>query len=486
MDQYVALYLRISRDPAGRVEGVGRQEAWGRDYAARHWPGVPVRVFADNNLSADESTHRPEYEQLRKAIAAGEVAHLWAVEQSRLTRVEVHWFELASDLLAADITEIHTDRDGVVRLDEVAGIKAVLAASERRRLKRRVNDTLTSLANEGRPPGGPVFGYRRTVDAEGRRALEVDPDLAPHIRAAADMVLGGWSLSAVAREMEARGVPTRLGGRWTHSNVKGMLTAPTVAAQRVHQGEVIREGNWDPILDKGTWERLCDMLGAQHEVVRPDGTVQKVGGRRRNPGRIYLLTGGVARCGREGCGAALVARRRINHKSERTPLYFCDKDHGGCGRLGALAGEPFPDGSPGVESTVVRLLFERLRTPEFMAMVAEDDTAEARDALTRRIDGVKDRRRKLARRWARGELDDGEWDDARDELDTLRAGLVADLEALAPVTRVDVTAVLAGWAELPMPERRSFVDLYIAQVRVSPAKPGAKVFDPGRVTVEWR
>ena len=90
------------------------------------------------------------------------------MEQTRLERREVQWFELAAELDAAGITEVHTDRDGIVRVrDEVAGIKAVLAAAEVRKLKRRVNDKLDELAALGRPAGGRYFGYRRVVDDDG-------------------------------------------------------------------------------------------------------------------------------------------------------------------------------------------------------------------------------------------------------------------------------------------------------------------------------
>lgn len=483
MGPYVALYLRISRDKSGRVEGVARQETWGRDYANRAWPNLPVRVFADNNLSADEDTHRPEYELLRKAIRAGEVAQLWTVEQSRITRVEIHWFELAADLIDIGVNEIHTDRDGIVRLDEVAGIKAVLAAAERRRLQRRVTDTLSSLAAEGRPTGGPVFGYKRTVDAEGRKALEVIPELADAIRHAAELVLLGWSLSAVAREMEARGIPTRLGGRWSHSNVKGMLTAPVVAGKRVHRGEVVRDGNWEPILDEVTWSRLCNMLGGRRDVTHPDGTVQHVGGGRRLA-RRYLLTGGTACCGR--CGAALVARRRRNHQQEPVPIYFCDKDHQGCGRLGVIAGDPLPDGDPGLESAVVTALLEHLQSAAFLALLEHDDTTERRDTLTRRLREVTDRRARLARTWAQGNLTDIDWDEARAELDIVRQGLEHELAQLVPVGNVDPDAVTEGWVHMDLHERRQVIDMCIKRVVVAPATPGAKRFDPGRVSIEWR
>ena len=175
MDQStVALYCRISVDRQGRKEGVDAQERWGREYAAEHWPGCPVRVFSDNNVSAARDDIRPEYDQLRAAIRAGEITHLWAVEQSRLERRELHWFELAAELDAAGIKTVDTLRDGVLQVhDDVAGIRAVLNAGEVRKLKRRVNDKLDELAAQGRPAGGAFFGYRRTVTAAGMKTLEI-------------------------------------------------------------------------------------------------------------------------------------------------------------------------------------------------------------------------------------------------------------------------------------------------------------------------
>ncbi|MPY84663.1 MAG: hypothetical protein GEV00_15370 [Actinophytocola sp.] len=171
MTRYIALYCRISVDRAGRKEGVTAQERWGRAYAAQTWPGVPVRVFADNDLSAAaDDVVRPEYERLREAIERGEVAHVWAVEQYRLERREIQWFEFAATMDAAGISELHTNRDGIVRVrDDVAGIKAVLGAGEVRRLKQRINDTLAEKAAQGEPPGSRPFGYERGTTEDGTK-----------------------------------------------------------------------------------------------------------------------------------------------------------------------------------------------------------------------------------------------------------------------------------------------------------------------------
>src|SRR5215218_3122100 len=106
-DRYVALYCRISKDRQGRAEGVADQEVVGRRYSAEKWPGMPVVVFSDNDISAaDPTAYRPGYERLREEVRRGGPAHLWTMEQSRLERDEIGWFVLAAELLAADVTEV--------------------------------------------------------------------------------------------------------------------------------------------------------------------------------------------------------------------------------------------------------------------------------------------------------------------------------------------------------------------------------------------
>src|SRR6266545_4049529 len=193
MTGYAAIYARLSPRPDGSYEGVPAQAKWGRAYAAKTWPGVEVKVFTDAGISAANGDHRPGFEAMRAAVARGEVAHLWAVEQTRLERREVEWFRLAAELDAAGITELHTNRDGIVRVrDEVAGIKAVLAAGEVRKLTVRINDRLAENASKGLPPGSTLFGYSHGVNDDGDKTYIEIPEQAEAIRWAADKVLSGW------------------------------------------------------------------------------------------------------------------------------------------------------------------------------------------------------------------------------------------------------------------------------------------------------
>ena len=252
----VAVYCRISIDKSGRREGVEAQERWGREYAAERWPGAVVRVFVDNNLSAARDDRRPGYEALRAAVRAGEITHVWTVEQSRLERRKAPWFELAAELIAAGIDEVHTRRDGLVRLDDIGSdVRAIVNARYVADLKKRIRDKSAELAREGRPSGAVVFGYRHGLDERGRKALHV--------------VAGAGRRGPLGRRRDAlRVVDDGRRGRAdrarVHRGAQGKPAAhvgscgassrsPTIAGRRVHRGDDIGPGNWDA--DHATWTR---------------------------------------------------------------------------------------------------------------------------------------------------------------------------------------------------------------------------------------
>lgn len=478
----MGIYCRLSPRPDGSYEGVDLQNKWGRSYAARVWPDCPVRVFADRGISAANDDHRPEYEALRAAVRAGQIGHVWAVEQTRLERREVQWFELAAELDAAGITEVHTDRDGIVRVrDEVAGIKAVLAAAEVRKLKRRVNDKLDELAAIGRPAGGRYFGYRRVVDDQGVPTLEVVPEQAEAIRWAADAVLSGWSLTSIGRRLNQDGHRGALGGLWGVSSVRQMLVSPAVAGLRVHRGVIVGPGNWSPILATDVWQAVRAKLAKPRSVVGADGTTHHIPADRLGhaPPRKYLLTGGLAVCG--VCGSALVGSTKQDRSRVKAPYLSCTRSSGGRGCIGI---QLHP-----TEDYVRDRLFTELDKPEFLAAVAADDHMQQRDELAAKLSVVDSDRAELAREWGAGGLRMAEWREARTELDQRERKLRAELAAIpAPRAQVDIGDVRAAWPAMTLEERRELLRMFIARVVINRKPAGApRVFDAERrVAIQWR
>ncbi len=522
MNNYVALYCRLSPRPDGSYEGVELQEQWGRDYAAKTWPGVEVRAFKDAGLSAaKDDVVRPGFNELRAAIDRGEVRHLWAVEQSRLERREVEWFQLAAELQAAQLPELHTNRDGIVRVrDVVAGIKAVLNADEVRKLKRRVNDTLDARAAAGIPPGSRPFGYQGVGRRESRTYVIVE-EQAALIRWAAEKVLAGWSMAHVTADLRAKGahgsdrmkVKDAEGrvllddGRYVDKNdpavaehavtrvstlsqqaVRGWLLNPSVAGLRVHRGEIIGPGNWEPILERATWEQVRALLTAPRVVQTRDGADYAINVERGPAGRRYLLTGGLAVCG--VCGAPLTGTQKqlYNARSVRTvPYLVCHPKTGGRACIGAML-EP-------IEQYVADELFTTMEDdPGFAAALAADQHAERRAELADDLARIAADRVADARRKARREITDAEWLAMREVYAEDEARIQAELrEVPAPPVGaggVDWRTMRVMW-DVPgattLDERRAFLRRYIKVVTVHRSGRGVRVFNAAaRVHIDYR
>lgn len=480
----VALYTRLSPKPnGGGYEGVDDQIAWGTAYAAKAWPGEAIEVFADRGKSAGrDDVRREDFDRLREWVRAGKVTRLWTVEQSRLTRREIEWFEFAAELDAAAITEVHTNRDGIVRVgDEVAGIKAVLAASERKKMLRRLHDTLAEKAAKGEPPGVRPFGYAHATTEDGTRTYEVVPEQAEAIEFAAEKVLAGWSLASIAADLDGRGIRGTHGGKVTSGAVKSWLTSPSIAGQRVHSGEVVGDGNWPAILDLAAFKAVGARLAGPRTVQRADGSTYAVGAAHRgNPGRRYLLTGGLAEC--DVCKAPLTGtvKQLRNAKGVRSkPYLVCHPTTGGKGCLGIML--------PEVEEHVVAEMFAHLDSPEFRDAQTDDDHDAERARLVVALEGIDGQRRELAAMWGRRELTTAEWQAAKDELTLQERQLTTDL-AVIPVTSAPANGAEAreDWPHLTLDEQRAFIRRYIAKVTIRRAtRHGRRGLDADRISIDW-
>lgn len=496
----VALYLRISADKNGEAEGVAAQERQGRAYAASAWPGEPVEAYIDNDISAYNGDHRPGYDRLRADLDAGLISRLWTPEQSRLERNEVRWFDLAARLTAAGISELHTSREGIIRVgDVVSGIKAVLGAHEVKQMKARVNARLADIAAKGEPPGSKPFGYVHGTNERGERTYLIVPAQAEAIRWAADRVLAGWSLSRIksgllvhgphrvkVRDadgnivMDGNGDPVTRPTALRAGSVRSMVTNPTVAGYRVHRGQVVGEGNWEAILARDVWEACRSKLSAPREVDRADGKTYPVTVSHTGfTGRKYTLTGGLARCG--VCGAALVGSVKQLKGGRRPdrPYLLCHPTTGGKACVGIML--------PEVEDYVVDRLFAELDKPEFLDSIVADDHVERRGEIVDALAAVEAQRAELATMWGTpGSLTTAEWQAARAALNATERQLRTELAEKAPPPQVaDIGRVRATWPLLDLGEQREFLRLFIDRVVIKRAQPGRKGFDAGRVAITW-
>jgi site-specific DNA recombinase len=457
------IYTRVSSDPNERGRSVSEQEAECRAVCERNGWKV-VAVLSDNDRSASRYAvkSRPAYKQLIQLVDEGgcDVVVTW--EASRAQR------DLAAYASLRDLCE----RRGVLwsysgRTYNMAdaddrfgtGLDALFAERESEQTRKRVLRAVRANADKGRPHGKLLYGYRREYDPVTRELIGQVPDpvTAPVVQEAARRVLAGETPYAVAQDFDRRGIPTPRGGvqGWDLTQVKRLCVNPGYAGKRVHQGRVIGDASWSPLLDEATHLALVARLSDPRRRTQRDSAIK------------HLLSG-VAVCG--VCGGRLRVQKNRGFRA-----YLCvDGFH-------VSRREDYVDGL--VEGVTVA----RLQKPDVLALMADagDDTVAAALAEARanraRLDGFYDAA-------AAGELTPA-------ALARVEARLLPEIAATERrAQRATVPAVVAEtagpdaerrWAALSLPQRRELIDTLMT-VRVHPTGRGVRTFRPVDVEIVWK
>jgi hypothetical protein len=321
-----------------------------------------------------------------------------------------------------------------------------------------VKRKLLEVAQSGAPSGGGTrpFGF----EPDKRTIRESEAEL---IREVADRILAGDSLGAVCADWAQRGIATVTGREWLPNVLRGILMAPRVAGLRQHQGVVVGEAAWPPILDRPTWERLRAMFLAPQR-------------RRQGAGR-QLLTGLLV-CGR--CGARLMSGQNNGVRA-----YVCRRGPGkdGCAGL-AMVAEP-------LEEVVVEAVLKLTDGPEIgRALRAKDRKTTDADAGAE-VARLEAKLHELAEAWAADEIDRASWITARsaveDRLQSARTRLARQSreDVLDPL--VSGSGVLRqAWPTLNTDRRRAVLATLIDRVTIAAARRGYNKFDGSRISIDWR
>lgn len=333
-DMRVGVYVRLSEETDGL--GLQRQEADARALAKRRKWNV-IELYSDPDNSAYKRKPRPAFEAMLRDLESGKLEGILVYDLDRLARRPAD-LERLLDLYEARPFGFAT-----------CGGELDLATSDGRFVARlMINIANKSSADAGRritrkhielaQNGVPVGGFRPFGWQADRRTIE--PAEAEMIRDAVDALLAGASLRSIMYSWNAAGSRTTAGNEWARGPLKNTLTSPRLVGWRTYRREIARTedgepviGQWEPILDVDTWQRLVAKLES------PAGT--RVGARR------YLLSG-IIRCGL--CGARLTGNR---DSKKGTAYYACRRgDDGGCGRVGISA--------PKTDEHITALVLERL------------------------------------------------------------------------------------------------------------------------------
>ena len=273
-------YARASEDPRETLSSVSDQVAAGNKLGDVNDWGT-ARWFVDNDVSADGTHERDDFDAMCTYLRTRRVARLRTFSSSRLTRDKRTFLDLV-ELLAERGTLIVVDGKSYDMRDPSdqfqLGILNQFDVYFLQQLKKNVRLAMNSNAAKGKPHGNIPFGYERTYDErtgkpESQRPVE--PAASDFKRYAAAFIADEMSLGEIAKAT----------GR-SSSSVRMMLSNATTAACASHdrraQGEASHRARDDRVLPRQLGKNssrsssACDLAQARCRQPRVRTTSARV------------------------------------------------------------------------------------------------------------------------------------------------------------------------------------------------------------------
>src|SRR4051812_44279748 len=229
------IYTRVSTDEQAR-EGISldAQLADARRFAAQH--GWVLGGEYQDVLSGTRDD-RPQYQALlaevRRLRTQGQAVTVVVAKLDRFGRRLLERVRCREELKALGVP-VHSVREGGEVSDLVANILASVAQEEVRQLGERVAAVRRHIASNGwRPVGTCPWGFlwRPATEEERRRGapksvLDIDPETAPYVRRAFEMVADGATVRSVMRWAAALPSEARGGRTLGQSAVNKLIRMP--------------------------------------------------------------------------------------------------------------------------------------------------------------------------------------------------------------------------------------------------------------------
>lgn len=276
-------------------------------YASQHNLRI-IGTYADRALSG-RSDKRPEFQKMLRAAESRKFQIVLAYKSNRISRNMLHALAYEDKLSRFGIRVVYAKEEfgdnaaGRFALRTMMNVNQFYSENMAEDIRRGLMDS----ASQCKVVSTMSLGYRKGKDGK----YEIDESTAPIVREIFQRVYSGEMLADIARDLNARGIYTRLGKPWGRSSFHNLLTNERYIG--VYKYSTIRiEDGVPAIIDK-------EVFHAVQEIVKKKATPIK--GRRRENGE-YLLTGKLF-CGY--CHSPMIGISGTSKNGELHHYYVCQK-----------------------------------------------------------------------------------------------------------------------------------------------------------------
>jgi len=245
-------YIRVSTEDQVEMFGLSVQRDAIKDYAKRNRYEL-FRIYEDAGFSGSDM-NRPALSEMLTNAAMGSFNTALVYKTDRLARDNFMAWWIEKELKKANTSLISITEP--YRLEEPSGrlfyaMISAFADYERSMITMRTKAGRMKKAQSGGYAGGNLtYGYD---NVEGKLILN-DAESAV-VKGIFGDYSRGKSMSRIAQELRAEGIPTRRGGKWWPSTVKKIL-ANALYTGEASYGGVKTDGQQEAIITKRTFSKV--------------------------------------------------------------------------------------------------------------------------------------------------------------------------------------------------------------------------------------
>ncbi|MDR1299580.1 MAG: recombinase family protein, partial [Oscillospiraceae bacterium] len=342
------------------------------DFCRRELLGArDVVIYSDKGYSGS-NIQRPDFQRLLDEVKCGGIKRIVVYRIDRVSRSVLDFSNLMELFAKYGVTFISTQEKfdtGTPMGKAMLSIAMVFAQLERETIQQRITDNYYARGAKGMYLGGPAsFGFERTsaTTEHGRlKMLKENPETVDTMARLFDMYgVGLLSLGAIAKTLNAEGIPSPGGGLWDSGKVSRILRNPVCVKSDADiyryykdRGCIITNDTAEFALGKGCYlygkreaheRKYTDVTNHKLSLAPHDGIIsselflicqrrldanKQIDNRRRS--EITWLTG-LIKCGK--CEHSVIPK--TSNMGKYTYLYCTGKANYACcdieGNLGAL------------------------------------------------------------------------------------------------------------------------------------------------------
>ncbi len=218
----VAAYCRVSTGSDEQLISLETQKAHYESYIKSNNEWEYVGLYYDEGISGTKKEKRPELLRMISDCEAGQIDYIITKSISRFARNTTDCLELVRKLLDLGVA-IYFEKENIntsaMESELMLSILSSLAENESISISENNKWSIQKRFQNGTYiVAYPPYGYEN-IDGE----MVIHEEQAKVVRFIFEQILSGNSTHKVAKILEEKGIPTKKGGKWSSTTIRGIL-----------------------------------------------------------------------------------------------------------------------------------------------------------------------------------------------------------------------------------------------------------------------